>query len=135
MRQLGPLQKWRTDHSARVLRHAGPKFDFKLRWFERLIRHAAELFGPERPVVLAGAQCHADDIDVYKPERWLDDARFATEARAAYSGLLRQDWTDALRTHHPGGRIYPSWDYFRNAFDRNAGLRIDRLLLPGLPFA
>ena len=69
------------------------------------------------------------DLDVYKPERWLDDALFRPEVRAAYAGLLDQGWTDALRTTHPGERIYTFWDYFRNAYARDAGLRIDHLLL------
>jgi len=67
--------------------------------------------------------------DVYKPERWLDDALFAPEVRAAYARLLDQGWTDALRTLHPDETIYTFWDYFRNAYARNAGLRIDHLLL------
>ena len=71
------------------------------------------------------------DLDVYKPERWLDDALFAPEVKAAYTRLLKQGWTDALRTLHPGEAIYTFWDYFRNAFARNAGLRIDHLLLSG----
>jgi exodeoxyribonuclease III len=108
----------------------GPKFDYKLRWFERLIDHAAELLDSGQPVVLAGDfNVMPTDLDVYKPERWLDDALFAPEARAAYFRLLEQGWTDALRTLHPGERIYTFWDYFRNAFGRNAGLRIDHLLL------
>jgi exodeoxyribonuclease-3 len=108
----------------------GPKFDYKLRWFERLIEHAAELLSSGRPVVLAGDfNVMPTDLDVYKPERWLDDALFAPEARAAYFRLLKQGWTDALRTLHPDQRIYTFWDYFRNAFGRNAGLRIDHLLL------
>jgi len=69
------------------------------------------------------------DLDVYKPERWLDDALFAPEVRAAYARLLEQGWTDALRSLHPGEKIYTFWDYFRNAFARDAGLRIDHLLL------
>jgi exodeoxyribonuclease-3 len=69
------------------------------------------------------------DLDVYKPERWLDDALFAREARAAYFRLLNQGWTDALRTIHPGEVIYTFFDYFQNAYARNAGLRIDHLLL------
>ena len=69
------------------------------------------------------------DLDVYKPERWLDDALFAPEVRAAYARLVEQGWTDALRTLHPGETIYTFWDYFRNAYARNAGLRIDHLLL------
>jgi exodeoxyribonuclease III len=108
----------------------GPKFDYKLRWFERLIEHAAELLSLGQPVVLAGDfNVIPADLDVYKPERWLDDALFAPEARAAYFRLLKQGWTDALRTLHPDQRIYTFWDYFRNAFGRNAGLRIDHLLL------
>ena len=69
------------------------------------------------------------DLDVYKPERWLDDALFAPEVRTAFFRLLEQGWTDALRTLHPGEVIYTFWDYFRNAYGRNAGLRIDHLLL------
>jgi exodeoxyribonuclease-3 len=108
----------------------GPKFDYKLRWFERLIAHAAELLASGSPVVLAGDyNVMPTDIDVYNPERWLNDALFRPEVRQAYRGLLAQGWTDALRSLHPGERIYTFWDYFRNAFARNAGLRIDHLLL------
>ena len=108
----------------------GPKFDYKLRWFDRLIDHAAELLASGLPVILAGDfNVMPTELDVYKPERWLDDALFAPEARAAYARLLDQGWTDALRTLHPGETIYTFWDYFRNAYARNAGLRIDHLLL------
>jgi exodeoxyribonuclease-3 len=69
------------------------------------------------------------DLDVYKPERWVDDALFRPEVRAAFERLLAQGWTDALRALHPGERIYTFWDYFRNAFGRDAGLRIDHLML------
>jgi exodeoxyribonuclease-3 len=108
----------------------GPKFDYKLAWMERLIRHAAELIGSGMPVVLAGDyNVIPTDRDVYKPERWLDDALFAPETRAAFSRLLAQGWTDAIRSLHPEETIYTFWDYFRNAWSRNAGLRIDHLLL------
>jgi exodeoxyribonuclease-3 len=108
----------------------GPKFDYKLRWFDRLIDHASELLQSGKPVMLAGDfNVMPTDMDVYKPERWLDDALFAPEARAAYFRLLKQGWTDALRTLHHDERIYTFWDYFRNAYARNAGLRIDHLLL------
>lgn len=108
----------------------GPKFDYKLAWFERLILHAADLLASGAPVVLAGDyNVMPTDLDVYKPERWLDDALFAPEVRAAYFRLLDQGWTDALRHLHPGETIYTFWDYFRNAYGRNAGLRIDHLLL------
>ena len=108
----------------------GPKFDYKLRWFERLAVHAAGLLAHKVPVVLAGDyNVMPTDLDVYKPERWLDDALFRPEVRAAYAGLVGQGWTDALRALHPDERIYTFWDYFRNAFARDAGLRIDHLLL------
>lgn len=108
----------------------GAKFDYKLRWFERFAIHAAGLVKRDTPVVLAGDyNVMPTDIDVYKPERWVDDALFRPEVRAAYHRLLEQGWTDALRTLHPGERIYTFWDYFRNAYGRDAGLRIDHLLL------
>jgi exodeoxyribonuclease-3 len=108
----------------------GPKFDYKLAWFERLKAHAADLLAQGAPVVLAGDyNVMPTDLDVYKPERWVDDALFRPEVRAAYAELVAQGWTDALRTLHPGERIYTFWDYFRNAFSRDAGLRIDHLLL------
>jgi exodeoxyribonuclease-3 len=69
------------------------------------------------------------DLDVYKPERWVDDALFRPESRAAFQKLAKQGWTDAVRKLHPGERIYTFWDYFRNAWPRNAGLRIDHFLL------
>ncbi len=108
----------------------GPKFDYKLEWMERLILRAAGLVALDEPVVLAGDfNVMPTDLDVYKPERWLDDALFAPEARAAWFRLVEQGWTDALRELHPGETIYTFWDYFRNAYVRNAGLRIDHLLL------
>ena len=108
----------------------GPKFDYKLRWFERLTAHAAELIASGAAVVLAGDyNAIPTDLDVYKPERWVDDALFRPEVRDAYRRLVAQGWTDALRSLHPGERIYTFWDYFRNAYSRNAGLRIDHLLL------
>ena len=108
----------------------GPRFDYKLRWFDRLAAHAAELLATGMPVVLAGDfNVMPTDLDVYKPERWVDDALFRPEVREAFHGLLAQGWTDAVRAFHPGERIYTFWDYFRNAWARNAGLRIDHLLL------
>jgi exodeoxyribonuclease-3 len=108
----------------------GPKFEYKLRWFDRLIEHAGELLGTGLPVMLAGDfNVMPTERDVYKPERWLDDALFAPEVRAAYSRLVEQGWTDSLRKIHSAETIYTFWDYFRNAYARNAGLRIDHLLL------
>jgi exodeoxyribonuclease-3 len=108
----------------------GPKFDYKLRWFARLAEHAQALLATEAPVVLAGDyNVIPTDLDVYKPERWLDDALFLPEVRDAFARLVAQGWTDAVRKLHPGERIYTFWDYFRNAWGRDAGLRIDHLLL------
>jgi exodeoxyribonuclease III len=108
----------------------GPKFDYKLRWFERFSEHAKVLVSKRSPVILAGDyNVMPTELDVYKPERWVDDALFRPEVRAAYHRLLSQGWTDALRTLHPGEKIYTFWDYFRNAYGRDAGLRIDHLLL------
>jgi exodeoxyribonuclease III len=108
----------------------GPKFDYKLQWIERLLIHAAQLVTSETPVILAGDyNIIPTERDVYKPERWVDDALFRTEVRDAYQRLLSQGWTDALRTVHPDATIYTFWDYFRNAYGRDAGLRIDHLLL------
>lgn len=108
----------------------GPKFDYKLGWFERLTDHAANLLAQHVPVVLAGDyNVMPTDLDVYKPERWVEDALFRPEVRRAYHRLVAQGWTDALRKQHPDERIYTFWDYFRNAFIRDAGLRIDHLLL------
>lgn len=108
----------------------GPKFDYKLAWFARLQAHAQALLASGAPVILAGDyNVMPTDLDVYKPERWLDDALFRPEVRSAYAELVAQGWTDALRELHPGARIYTFWDYFRNAFARDAGLRIDHMLL------
>ena len=108
----------------------GPKFDYKLRWFERLTAHAAELFASGRPVVLTGDyNVMPTDLDVYKPERWQKDALFRPEVRSAFHALVGQGWTDAIRKLHPGEKLFTFWDYFRNAYERDAGLRIDHFLL------
>jgi exodeoxyribonuclease III len=108
----------------------GPKFDYKLRWFERLSAHARKLQALDAPVILAGDyNVMPTDLDVYKPERWLKDALFRPEVREAFATLVEQGWTDAVRRLHPEERIYTFWDYFRNAYGRDAGLRIDHLLL------
>jgi exodeoxyribonuclease-3 len=110
--------------------HPGPKFDYKLAWNERLIAHAKMLHALAEPVVVAGDyNVIPTDLDVYKPERWQDDALIQPEPRAQYRRLIDQGWLDALRHLHPDERIYTFWDYWRNAFARNAGIRIDHLLL------
>jgi exodeoxyribonuclease-3 len=108
----------------------GPKFDYKLNWFKRLQLHAQELLALDVPVVLTGDyNVMPTEQDVYKPERWVDDALFRPEVRAAFKELTAQGWTDAIRKLYPDETIYTFWDYFRNAYGRNAGLRIDHFLL------
>lgn len=108
----------------------GPKFDYKLAWFERLSIHAADLLAEGKPTLLAGDyNVMPTEIDVYKPERWVDDALFRPETRAAFQKMIDLGWTDAIRKLFPNDTIYTFWDYFRNAYGRNAGLRIDHFLL------
>ncbi len=108
----------------------GQKFDYKLQWFDRLTAHAHDLISREIPVVLCGDyNVMPTEQDVYKPERWLDDALFRPETRAAFHKLLAQGWTDAIRKLYPTEKIYTFYDYFRNAYGRDAGLRIDHFLL------
>lgn len=108
----------------------GPKFTYKLAWFERLIAHAASLYAAKVPVVLAGDfNVVPTDRDIYPTKSWDDDALLQPESRAAYRRLLDQGWVDAIRTRHPEETIYTFWDYKRNRWARDAGLRIDHLLL------
>ena len=108
----------------------GPKFDYKLAWTKRFEVLAADLVKLDAPVVLAGDyNIIPTDADAYKPERWVKDALFSPDAKAAYQRLLKQGWTDAVRKLHPNERIFTFWDYFRNAWPRDAGIRIDHLLL------
>ena len=110
--------------------HPGPKFDYKLRWMQRLIRHARTLVDLPHPVLLLGDfNVIPDDEDVYDPASWRRDALMQPEVRDAFQRLLAQGWTDALRTVHGDQRIYTFWDYFRQHAERDRGLRIDHLLL------
>jgi exodeoxyribonuclease-3 len=111
----------------------GPKFDYKLAWLERLIRHAASLYACGLQIVLAGDyNVVPTDDDIYSPASWLDNALLQPEARAAFRRLLGQGWIDAIQARHGGERVYTFWDYKRNRWARNAGLRIDHLLLSTL---
>jgi exodeoxyribonuclease-3 len=110
----------------------GPKFDYKLAWFERLIAHAASLVASSRPVLLIGDYNVVPTDgkgDIYSPASWKNDALLQPESRGAYQRLLAQGWTDAIHALHAGQPIYTYWDYFRKRFERDAGLRIDHLLL------
>lgn len=110
--------------------YPGPKFEYKLRWFQRLRDYAAGLLELEVPVILAGDyNVMPTELDVYKPERWKNDALFRIEVRDAFRELIAQGWTDAIRELHPDETIYTFWDYLRNAYARNAGLRLDHFLL------
>jgi exodeoxyribonuclease-3 len=108
----------------------GPKFEYKLRWLERLIAHAATLHASGLPVVLAGDyNVVPTDADIYSTRSWKKNALLQPEARAAFQRLVAQGWTDAMRALHPDAPIYTFWGYLRNYWPRDAGLRIDHLLL------
>jgi exodeoxyribonuclease III len=108
----------------------GPKFDYKLAWHERLNAHAAELFAANVPVVLAGDyNVTPEPRDIYATKSYDANALVQPESRAAYRRLLDQGWIDALRKKHPDETIYTFWDYMRNRWPRDAGLRLDHILL------
>ena len=108
----------------------GPKFDYKLAWFERLIAHARTLYDSGHPVVLAGDfNVVPTDFDIYNIRSWKKDALLQPASREAYQRLLAQGWMDALRVKHPTEPLFTFWDYFRNHWQTNSGLRIDHLLL------
>jgi exodeoxyribonuclease-3 len=108
----------------------GPKFDYKLAWFNRLILHARALRKGKHPVVLAGDyNVVPTDFDIYPTKSWDDDALLQPESRAAYARLLKAGWTDAIRAIHPDRQMFTFWDYKRNRWPRDAGLRLDHFLL------
>ena len=108
----------------------GPKFNYKLAWFERLLAHARSLAESGHPIVLAGDyNVVPTDADIYATRSWKDNALLQPAPREAWQRLLAQGWTDAIRTLHPDAPAYTFWDYLRNRWPRDAGLRIDHLLL------
>ena len=108
----------------------GPKFAYKLAFFERLMLRAAKLYKQTEPVLLAGDfNVVPTDLDIYNPRSWLKDALLQPESRECYRRLLAQGWCDSLRAEHKDERIYTFWDYFRRHWETNSGLRIDHLLL------
>jgi exodeoxyribonuclease-3 len=108
----------------------GPKFTYKLAWFERLKAHAGELHATGLPVILAGDyNVVPTDADIYPSKSWAKDALLQPESRTAFRQLLAQGWTDAVRARHPTGPVYTFWDYKRDRWARDAGLRLDHLLL------
>ncbi|MFD1709288.1 exodeoxyribonuclease III [Ottowia flava] len=108
----------------------GPKFDYKLRWFERLRRRTEELWHSGHPVVLLGDwNVVPTDADIYKPDTWRDDALLQPEARAAFASILAQGWTDAIGKVYHKKVPFTFWDYRRKRWERDAGLRIDHILV------
>jgi exodeoxyribonuclease-3 len=108
----------------------GPKFTYKLAWFERLIRHAADLLAANVPVVVAGDyNVVPTDADIYDTRSWAKNALLQPESRASFRRLLDQGWTDALRKMHPTEPMFTFWHYLRNRWPRDAGLRLDHILL------
>ncbi len=108
----------------------GPKFDYKLRWIDRLRARAQALLADERPTVLAGDyNVIPNDDDTFSVPAMASDALMQPESRAGYRSLVAQGWTDALRTRHPRGGVWTFWDYQAGAWQRDAGFRIDHLLL------
>jgi exodeoxyribonuclease-3 len=108
----------------------GPKFDYKLAWMKRMHTKARALLKLNIPVILLGDYNVAPtDLDVHKPDSWRKDAVFFPEAKAAFHRLVKQGWADAIRTLYPDEKVFTFWDYFRNAFARDAGLRLDHILL------
>jgi exodeoxyribonuclease-3 len=108
----------------------GPKFDYKLAWLKRLNAHAAKLLKSGAPTVIAGDfNVVPTPFDIYPTKSWDKDALVQPEGRAAFARLLKKGWTDALREIHPDEPMYTFWSYWRNRYKRDAGLRIDHLLL------
>lgn len=108
----------------------GPKFEYKLAWLERLNAHAQALYSSNHPVALIGDfNVVPTDFDIYNTRSWKKDALIQPQSRACFQRLLAQGWQDALRARFPDERVYTFWDYFRQSWERNAGLRIDHLLL------
>ena len=108
----------------------GPKFDYKLEWFRRLRSHAAKFIKQDIPVVLAGDYNVAPTaLDIYPTKSWDKDALIQPKSRAAFQSLMAQGWTDAIRHLHPTRPMFTFWDYKRNRWPRDAGLRLDHLLV------
>ena len=108
----------------------GPKFEYKLRWMDRFHERAKKLLATKQPVVMCGDyNVVPTDFDIYNPRSWLKDALLQPQTRECYQRLLDQGWTDAIRHKYPKERIYTFWDYFRQHWQKNSGLRIDHLLL------
>lgn len=110
--------------------YPGVKFDYKLSWIKRLKKRAGQLIKMELPAILIGDfNIIPTPADVHKPERWENDALYRVEVRKAYQDLLKKGWLDSIRTLFPDDIIYTFWDYLYKAYERNAGIRLDHILL------
>jgi exodeoxyribonuclease-3 len=108
----------------------GPKFDYKLAWFQRLDKHARKLLEADVPAILSGDfNVAPTSLDIYPSTSWDDDALIHPKSRAAFASLVEQGWADAIREKHPNDRVYTFWHYMRHRWERDAGLRLDHLLL------
>jgi len=110
--------------------YPGPKFEYKLSWLKRLKKRTDELIKMDLPAIIIGDfNIIPEPIDVHKPERWENDALYRTEVRKAYQGLLKKGWLDSIRSLFPEEKIYTFWDYMYRSYDRDAGMRLDHILL------
>ncbi|MCS3869336.1 exodeoxyribonuclease-3 [Chryseobacterium ginsenosidimutans] len=110
--------------------YPGEKFDYKLSWIKRLKKRTNQLIDMELPAILIGDfNIIPNALDVYKPEKWENDALYRIEVRKAFQSLLKKGWIDSIRTLFPDEKIYTFWDYLYKAYDRDAGIRLDHLLL------
>ncbi len=110
--------------------YPGEKFEYKLEWIKRLKKRAKELIKMELPAILIGDfNIIPEEIDVYKPEKWIDDALFRKEVRKSFADLQKKGWIDSLRILNPEKQIFTFWDYMYHSYDRNAGMRLDHILI------
>lgn len=110
--------------------YPGPKFDYKLSWIKRLKKRLNQLIEMDLPAVVIGDfNIIPTASDVYKPERWEDNALYRLEVKKAYQQILKKGWTDSIRTLYPEETVYTFWDYLYNSYSRNAGMRLDHILL------
>lgn len=110
--------------------YPGEKFEYKLEWIKRLKKRANELIKMELPAILIGDfNIIPEEIDVYKPEKWIDDALFRKEVRKSFADLQKKGWIDSLRILNPGKQVFTFWDYMYHSYDRNAGMRLDHILI------
>jgi len=110
--------------------YPGEKFEYKIEWIKRLKKRANDLIKMELPAILIGDfNIIPEEMDVYKPEKWIDDALFRKEVRKSFADLQKKGWIDSLRILNPGKQVFTFWDYMYHSYDRNAGMRLDHILI------